>query len=83
MVAAFRGLSTGIYTTNSAEACRYVAHNARCDVIVVEDDTQLQKILAVRGQLPHLRAIVQYRGEPKQPQPGVFSVKLAEFCCWA
>ena len=28
--------------------------------MVVEDDIQLQKILEVRGELPYLRAIVQY-----------------------
>lgn len=36
--------------------------SARCNVAVVENDAQLQKLLSVRERLPHLRAIVQYRG---------------------
>lgn len=67
------GLATGIYTTNSAEACQYVAHNARCNVIVVENDHQLQKILSVRNKLPYLKAIIQYRGKPKNSHTGVYS----------
>lgn len=70
----YSGLATGIYTTNSAEACQYVAHNARCNVIVVENDHQLQKILSVRNKLPYLKAIIQYRGKPKNSHAGVYSV---------
>ena len=32
--------------------------------MVVEDDLQLQKVLAVRDQLPELKAIVQWSGKP-------------------
>jgi hypothetical protein len=69
------GMSTGIYTTNSPDACHYVASHARCNVIVVEDDKQLQKILSIRDRLPHLKAIVQYRGQPDKRLQGVYSVK--------
>ena len=61
------GLSVGIYTTNTPEACRYVAHNCRANIIVVEDEKQLDKIVQVKDQLPHLKAIVQYNGTPKVP----------------
>ncbi|KJE88677.1 long-chain-fatty-acid-CoA ligase [Capsaspora owczarzaki ATCC 30864] len=56
------GFAAGIYTTNSPEACHYVAEHSRANIIVVEDDRQLQKILAVRDRLPNLKAIVQYTG---------------------
>lgn len=75
----YSGLATGIYTTNSAEACQYVAHNARCNVIVVENDHQLQKILSVRSELPYLKAIIQYKGKPKNNHPGVYSVGLSVY----
>lgn len=42
-----RGLATGIYTTNSPEACRYVADSCEANVMVVEDKKQLDKILQV------------------------------------
>lgn len=70
----FSGLAVGIYTTHSAKACQYVARSAACNIIVVENDTQLQKILSVRQQLPHLKAIIQYVGVPKEHYPNVYSV---------
>lgn len=67
------GFAVGIYTTNSPEACHYVAENADCNVIVVENDAQLQKILKVRDRLPHLKSIVQYHGKPKEQDPSIYS----------
>ncbi len=37
----------GIYTTNSSDACLYVAKDSRANVIVVENHKQLDKILQV------------------------------------
>ena len=37
----------GIYATNSPEACQYVAENCKANVLVVENNAQLQKILQV------------------------------------
>jgi long-chain-fatty-acid--CoA ligase ACSBG len=50
-----------------SEACRYVADHSRSNVIVVENHKQLVKILEIRSQLSHLKAIVQYTGsvDPK------------------
>lgn len=71
------GLTTGIYTTNSPEACHYVAHNCEANVIVVENNKQLVKILQVKDQLPHLKAIVQYKGELERKIPNLYT--WAEF----
>lgn len=70
----YRGLGTGIYTTNTPEACFYVAESASCNVIVVDTDSQLQKILQIRHRLPELKAIIQYRGELKQKYDNVYTV---------
>lgn len=48
MFAFQRGLATGIYTTNSPEACQYVAANCEANIVVVENQAQLSKILQVR-----------------------------------
>ncbi|KAI0214317.1 hypothetical protein LSAT2_000559 [Lamellibrachia satsuma] len=69
------GLSVGIYTTNTAEATKYVAEMARCNIIVVENDQLLEKVLQVWDRLPHLKAVVQYIGEPKEKIPNVYSWK--------
>uniref|UniRef100_A0A8C4NX72 long-chain-fatty-acid--CoA ligase n=1 Tax=Dicentrarchus labrax TaxID=13489 RepID=A0A8C4NX72_DICLA len=71
------GLATGIYTTNSPEACQYVADNCQANVLVVENQKQLEKILQVKDQLPHLKAIVQYKGELQQKAPFLYT--WAEF----
>ena len=72
----YRGLSVGIYTTNTADATKYVAEMSRCNIIVVENDQLLQKVLQVWDQLPHLKAIVQYIGEPKEKMSNVYSVRV-------
>jgi long-subunit acyl-CoA synthetase (AMP-forming) len=65
------GLPAGIYTTCTPEQCQYVAHHCEAAIIVVEHVEQLEKILAVRAQLPHLEAIVMMDGESEEP--GVYS----------
>lgn len=65
------GLAAGIYPTNSAEACKYVLANCKANIVVVEDEKQLAKILLVKDSLPELKQIVQYTGKPSAP--GVLS----------
>ena len=60
------GLSCGIYTTNSPQACKYIAEDSRVNIMVVEDEKQLDKVLAIKSELPHLKAIIQYLGVPKK-----------------
>jgi long-chain-fatty-acid--CoA ligase ACSBG len=43
----YSGIVTGIYTTSSPEACQYIAHDCRANVIVVDTQKQLEKILKV------------------------------------
>ncbi|KAJ7416800.1 Long-chain-fatty-acid--CoA ligase ACSBG2 [Pitangus sulphuratus] len=68
------GFAVGIYTTNSPEACHYVAENCSADVIVVENQKQLQKILEIEDRLPQLKAIVQYGEEIKEKRPNLYSL---------
>lgn len=91
---------TGIYATNSPEACQYVVSDSKANIIVLENQKQLDKILQVlllrykglflhlkhavvsfslltlqiRDRLPHLKAIVQYSGEPQQKISNLYSV---------
>ena len=70
------GFAVGIYSTNSPEACHYVADDSEANICVVENDAQLQKILQVRDRLPHLRAIIQYRGQLSKRYPNVYTVSI-------
>ncbi|XP_062250977.1 long-chain-fatty-acid--CoA ligase ACSBG2 isoform X1 [Platichthys flesus] len=67
------GFGVGVYTTNSPEACQYVAENCKANVIVVENHKQLQKILQVEDQLPHLKAIVQYKDALEEKRPNLYT----------
>jgi len=58
------GIGVGIYPTNSPESTKYIASHCKANILVVEDDLQLQKILKIRDELPALKAIVQYTGIP-------------------
>jgi len=65
------GLATGIYSTNSVEAVRYVSQHSRGNIFVLEDQLQLDKVEKVLHELEHLKAIIQYTGTPTAP--GVIS----------
>ncbi|KAH0625943.1 hypothetical protein JD844_034332 [Phrynosoma platyrhinos] len=68
-----RGFAVGVYTTNSPEACQYVAENCGANIIVVENDKQLQKILEIESKLPLLKAIIQYGQKIKEKRPNLYS----------
>ncbi|XP_053156809.1 long-chain-fatty-acid--CoA ligase ACSBG2 isoform X2 [Hemicordylus capensis] len=67
------GFAVGIYTTNSPDACHYIADNCGANIIVVENNKQLQKILEVKNKLPAVKAIIQYAEEIKEEMPNLYS----------
>ncbi|XP_048196585.1 long-chain-fatty-acid--CoA ligase ACSBG2-like [Perognathus longimembris pacificus] len=68
------GLCVGIYSTNSSEACQYVITHAKVDVLLVENDLQLRKILSIpQNSLETLKAIIQYK-EPMTSRDNLY--------CW-
>ncbi|XP_066557909.1 long-chain-fatty-acid--CoA ligase ACSBG1 isoform X2 [Amia ocellicauda] len=67
------GIMTGIYSTNSPEACHYVASDCKANIIVVENQKQLEKIFQIWDRLPHLKAIVQYVGPLQKKLPNLYS----------
>src|SRR5262249_46341677 len=63
-----------IYPTNSPEECAWVAGNSESVAIVCEDASQVEKVDAVRDQLPSLRHIVVI--DDRDARPG--TVGLSE-----
>lgn len=53
------GMAAGIYTTNSPESVLHILQVSRANIVVVDSEIQLKKVLSVRDQLPLLKAIVQ------------------------
>lgn len=56
------GVPAGIYTTCSPEEVHYILEHCEARAVLVENEAQLAKVLARRGDLPALRAIVMMRG---------------------
>lgn len=54
-------LPVGVYTTNNAEACYYVAEHSECELVVCDTQEQLKKYLSIWDRLPKLKAVVLYR----------------------
>ena len=52
-----------IYQTNSADECEYVLDHSEARFIVVENEEQLEKIRAIRGDLPALEQVIMMLGE--------------------
>jgi len=61
------GFATGIYPTNGPEACKYILDHSKCNILVVEDQRQLDKVWNFRNDLPNLKSIIQYTGVPSSP----------------
>lgn len=57
------GAPAGIYTTNSADQCKYIAGHCEAQVAVVENREQLEKFKEIRKDLPDLVAIVMMTGD--------------------
>lgn len=68
---AIGGAPAGIYTTSSPDEIRYITAHAEAPVILVENKVQLDKVLAVRHDVPALEWIVTMRGAPTVDDPGV------------
>ena len=63
----FAALSAGatvvpIYQTNSPGECQYVLENSDAVAVVVEDESQLEKVRAVRDQCPKLKHVILMEG---------------------
>lgn len=58
------GFEAGIYSTSSPDACLHYLNLSRANIVVVENDFQLQKILTINHKLTELKTIIQYTGKP-------------------
>ena len=70
------GFSTGIYQTNTAAACQYIAADSRCNVSEVRDYTILQISLTAAGIFVYLRANVVVVGDIVQLKKVLLSIFL-------
>ncbi|XP_019857705.1 PREDICTED: long-chain-fatty-acid--CoA ligase ACSBG2-like [Amphimedon queenslandica] len=69
------GLPVGLYLTNTPEACCFIADSCKANIIVLENDAHLQKILQIRPRLTHLKAIVYYGKICSPKEEGMYEWK--------
>lgn len=55
-----RAVTVPVYASNTADETQYILNHCEAPVVFVEDAKQLEKVLAVRGQLPRVRKIVVF-----------------------
>ena len=55
-------LPAGIYPTSSPEECAYVLNHSQSPVVLVQNEMQLDKVLAVRDGIPSLKHVVLMPG---------------------
>lgn len=58
------GIAAGICSGLSGEDIARICIDCKADIIVVENEALLKKILLIQHKLPQLRAIIQYSGVP-------------------
>ena len=57
------GISTGLYLTLLDSAFEHVANESRLQIIICEDETLVNRVLALKHIIPSLKWIVQWSGE--------------------
>src|SRR5260221_8765542 len=73
------GVSSGIYPTDSAAQVEYLVNDSRTKVIFVEDEEQLDKVLACRARCPTLQKIIVFDMEGLSGFSDPMVMSLAEF----
>ena len=63
------GITVPIYASNTPEQCAYIVRNCGARVVIVEDASQLEKLLAIRGQLPEAGRLVYLTGDAVLERP--------------
>jgi long-chain acyl-CoA synthetase len=72
-------IGNGIYTTSAAKQVAYILQDCKSRIVFVEDEEQLDKILAVRAACPDLRHVVVYETEGLRGFSDPMVMTFAEF----
>jgi long-chain acyl-CoA synthetase len=57
------GATTTIYPANTADECRFIIADSQSRFVVVEDHEQLQKLSAIRSEIPDVQAVILLDGD--------------------
>jgi long-chain acyl-CoA synthetase len=75
-----RAVSVGVYPTNPPKEAHYVIGHSDSIFVVCDDQEQVDKVLAVKGQLPRLRKIIvtDMKGLRHYTDPMIMSFQAVE-----
>ncbi len=60
------GIGTvGIYQSNLPQDCEYIINHSDSVLIFAEDQTQLDKLLEIRNNLPNVKKVILFKGKAK------------------
>lgn len=54
------GIQSGVYTTNSADACQYQAEHSECEAIIVDTLEQFEQYVSILPNLPKVKILVAW-----------------------
>lgn len=74
------GVSVGIYPTNSEEQVQYILDHSRSRIVVVSDQEQADKVLAVKEELPLVKkmVVIDMKGLRHYEDPLIISYREVE-----
>lgn len=74
------GVAVGIYPTNSAQQVKYILDHSESKFVIVKDQEQADKVLAVKEELPLLKKIIviDMKGLRHYNEPLIISYKDVE-----
>lgn len=68
------GVTVTIYPTLNAKTVRYIIENSDSKIVIVENKTQLDKVLSVRKKLPDLKYIITLEELEEKPGDNIYSI---------
>lgn len=74
------GVSVGVYETSAPAQVAYLLNDSRARYIFVENEEQLDKVLAVRGECPDLRRVIVYDMKGLRDLRDPFVLRFTDLC---
>ncbi len=62
--------AVGIYHSLLAKDVRYIVDHSDAVVVFAEDESQLDKLLSIRGEIPDVRKVILFSGTPSRTTTG-------------
>ncbi len=79
-IQSLRGVSVGIYPTNSEEQVKYIVDHSRSRFVIAEDQEQVDKLLVIKEDLPLLKKVIviDMKGLRHYDDPAIISFREVE-----